>query len=89
MQRNQNWISKRRETGLSRSNLRGALGLVFLAGLSVTLLAAGCAKPRIEYRCPFGELNSEAWAEVDEGKLDEAPELESFLMEVARECGWE
>lgn len=72
----------------SRLKRRSAVALFSLVIGFGSLLAVGCAKPRIETRCPFGEMNSEAWSEVAEGRLDGAPETERFLMEVARQCGW-
>ena len=72
----------------SRTKRIGAAALYSLVICFALLLAVGCAKPRIEIRCPFGEMNSEAWSEVAQGGLDGAPETERFLMEVARQCGW-
>ena len=73
----------------SRNRSSGARSPSLLAASCALLLLSGCAKPKIEYRCPFGEPNLDAWAEVADGHLDAAPEVERWLMEVGRQCGWE
>ena len=73
----------------SRCKSSGRVVPCLLAAAFAISLIVGCVTTRIEYRCPFGELNSEAWAEIAMGHLDGAPEVENFLMEIGRQCGWD
>lgn len=54
----------------------------------VVALSVSCAKPRIEFHCPFGPRNADAAAEELAGALDDAPYNFEWIGYVEHKCGF-
>lgn len=58
-----------------------------LGALAALVLSASCVTPRIEFRCPFPCPNEDIYQEELDGKLDDAPNTQSYMIDVEFECG--